>query len=58
VNAGKVEAKAEAFVPVRSLKSVEKDGKAYSDRMDEVMYEHLKVSPQCAHQLSPHGVDA
>lgn len=40
---GKYEAKAEPFVMVRSLKSIEKDGKPYSDRMDEVMYEHLKA---------------
>ncbi len=39
---GKYDAKAEPFVMVRSLKSVEKDGKPYSDRMDEVTYEHLK----------------
>ncbi|HTL16916.1 MAG TPA: YceI family protein [Patescibacteria group bacterium] len=39
---GKVEAHAEPFIMVRSLKSIEKDGKPYSDRMDEVMYEHLK----------------
>ena len=38
---GKVEAKAEPFVTVRSLKSIEKDGKAYSDKMDEIMYEKL-----------------
>jgi hypothetical protein len=38
---GKVEAKAEPFVTVRSLKSVEKDGSAYSDKMDEIMYEKL-----------------
>jgi polyisoprenoid-binding protein YceI len=38
VTAGKVVAKAEAFIPVRSLKSVE-DGKPYSDRMDDIMYE-------------------
>jgi len=37
-----VQAQAEAFITVRSLKSVEKDGRPYSDRMDEVMYEHLK----------------
>jgi polyisoprenoid-binding protein YceI len=43
VNPGKVDAKGEAFVTVRSLKSVEKDGKAYSDKMDEVMYEHMKA---------------
>ncbi len=40
---GKVEAKASAFVMVRSLKSIEKDGKPYSDRMDEVTYEHMKA---------------
>jgi hypothetical protein len=40
---GKIEAHAEPFIMVRSLKSVEKDGKPYSDRMDEVMYEHLKA---------------
>lgn len=40
---GKYDAKAEPFVMVRSLKSIEKDGKPYSDRMDEVMYEHLKA---------------
>jgi polyisoprenoid-binding protein YceI len=39
---GKVEATANVFIPVRSLKSVESDGKPYSDRMDEVTYEHLK----------------
>ena len=39
---GKVEAKAEVFIQVRSLKSLEKDGKPYSDKMDEVMWEHLK----------------
>ena len=37
VTPGKVEAKADAFIQVRSLKSVEKDGKPYSDKMDEVM---------------------
>jgi hypothetical protein len=40
---GKVEAKTESFVSVSSLKSVEDDGKPYSDRMDEVMCEHLKA---------------
>ena len=39
---GKVEAKAEVFIQVRSLKSLEKDGKPYSDKMDEVMWEHMK----------------
>jgi hypothetical protein len=39
---GKLEAKADVFIQVRSLKSIEKDGKPYSDKMDEVMWEHLK----------------
>ena len=39
---GKVQAKADVFIQVRSLKSIEKDGKPYSDKMDEVMWEHLK----------------
>ena len=39
---GKVEAKGDVFIQVRSLKSVEKDGKAYSDKMDEVMWEHMR----------------
>jgi hypothetical protein len=39
---GKVEVKGEVFIQVRSLKSVEKDGKPYSDKMDEVMWEHMK----------------
>lgn len=39
---GKMEVKADVFIQVRSLKSVEKDGKPYSDKMDEIMWEHLK----------------
>ena len=31
------------FLQVRSLKSIEKDGKLYSDEMDQTMYRHLKV---------------
>jgi YceI-like protein len=51
---GKVEAHAEPFIMVRSLKSVEKDGKPYSDGMDKVMYEHLKAqdSPKIAFHLT------
>ena len=37
-----MEAKADVFIQVRSLKSIEKDGKPYSDKMDEIMWEHLK----------------
>jgi hypothetical protein len=39
---GKIEASGKAFMIVRSFKSLESDGKPYSDRMDEVTYEHLK----------------
>jgi len=42
VTPGPVAAKAEVFIPVRSLKSIEKDGKPYSDKMDEIMWEHLR----------------
>jgi hypothetical protein len=42
--AGPVEAKVSAFIPVRSLKSVEKDGRLYSDAMDEIMYGKLLES--------------
>jgi hypothetical protein len=43
VKSGKIEAKAEAFIPARALKSVE-DGKPYSDKMDDIMYEKLKAT--------------
>jgi len=42
VTPGKVEAKGQAFLMVRSLRSVEKDGSPYSDKMDEIMWEHLR----------------
>src|SRR5512137_2312636 len=42
VTPGPVPAKAEVFIQVRSLKSIEKDGKPYSDKMDEIMWEHLR----------------
>jgi hypothetical protein len=42
VKPGPIQAKVQVFVPVRSLKSLEKDGKPYSDKMDEIVYEKLK----------------
>src|SRR5215472_9528247 len=50
---GKVEAKAEARISVRLLKSLEKDGKPYSDSMDEIMYGKLKIkeNPQIVYRL-------
>lgn len=44
VQPGKIEAKGEVFVPVLSLKSIEKSGAPYSDKMDNVMWLHLKSS--------------
>jgi len=41
---GKVEAKGQAFLMARSLRSVEKDGSPYSDKMDEIMWEHLRAA--------------
>jgi len=40
-----LEIKAGVFIPVRSLKSVEADGRHYSDAMDEIMYGKL-LAPQ------------
>jgi RNA polymerase sigma factor (sigma-70 family) len=39
---GPVQAQVKAFITVRSLKSVEKDGRPHSDRIDEIMYESLR----------------
>lgn len=36
-----LEIKADVFIPVRSLKSLEADGRHYSDPMDEIMYGKL-----------------
>jgi len=38
---GKVEAKATVSIPVRSMKSIEKDGKPFNAKMDDIMYEKL-----------------
>lgn len=38
---GPLVANAEAFIPVRSLSSVEKDGRPYSTKMDDIMYDKL-----------------
>jgi len=45
VTPGKLDATAEIKIPVNSLKSIEKDGKPYSDKMDEVMLGKLKCPP-------------
>jgi polyisoprenoid-binding protein YceI len=41
VQPGPVDAKVSVFIPVRQLKSIEKDGKPYSTSMDNIMYEKL-----------------
>lgn len=53
VQPGKVDARAEAFIPVRSLKSIEKDGRPYSDSMDDIMYEKLlqPTNPRILYRL-------
>jgi hypothetical protein len=43
LNPGGTQARVEAFIPVRSLKSIDDDGKPYSDKMDDIMYEKLKA---------------
>jgi polyisoprenoid-binding protein YceI len=51
---GKAQAKADAFITVRSLKSKEKDGRPYSDSMDDVMWGKLKndTSPRILFHLT------
>jgi hypothetical protein len=46
VKPGKFEAQAEVFIPVRQLKSVEKNGAPYSDKMDEIVWEKLNQPKQ------------
>ena len=45
---GKVDAKADVIVMVRTLRSVEPDGKPYSDKMDDIMYEKLLATNAAA----------
>jgi len=42
VKPGPVEAKVDVFIPVRQLKSIEKDGKPYKTAMDNRMYEAMR----------------
>ena len=51
---GTVDAKVGAFIPVRSLKSVEKNGSPYSDPMDEIMYGKLlaQANPRITYTLT------
>lgn len=51
---GKVDAKGEVFITVRSLKSLQKDGKPYSDAMDGIMHGKLDTgsSPRITFKLT------
>jgi hypothetical protein len=54
VTPGKVEAKGEAFIQVRSLASIEKDGRPYSTSMDDIMHEKLGMAenPKIQYRLT------
>jgi len=54
VKPGNVEARGEAFIPVRSFKSIEKDGTPYEAKMDERMYKEMKqpANPRILYRLS------
>jgi hypothetical protein len=54
---GKVQAKAEVFIAVRSLKSVKEDGTPYDEAMDRVMYEHLKADTDPKARITYHLTD-
>jgi hypothetical protein len=67
VKPGKVDAKVDVFIPVRQLKSVEKDGRPYSDSMDDIMYGKLlePANPRILYHLdelvlkeAPQGTNA
>ncbi len=45
---GKLNAHADTVVMVRTLKSIEPDGKHYSDKMDDIMYEKLRATNAAA----------
>ena len=53
VSPAKVEARGLAFVTIRSLRSVEKDGRPYSDDMDDKMWKLLKQAsfPRIVYRL-------
>src|SRR5437899_4229262 len=54
VKPGKIEARGEASIMVRSLRSVESDGKYYSDKMDEKMWDMMSLPkyPKIVYKLS------
>ena len=51
---GTLDAKVSVFIPVRSLKSVEKDGSPYSNPMNEIMYGKLlaPANPRITYSLT------
>lgn len=61
---GTIQAKVNAFIPVRSMKSLKEDGKPYSDAMDEILYgkllvgEHPRITFSLNSLQSKPGADA
>jgi hypothetical protein len=51
---GKVEARAEVFVLIRSLRSLEKGGQPFSDEMDKIMYGKLAVQDDPTAKVTYH----
>jgi hypothetical protein len=51
---GKVEVRAEIFIPVRPLASIEKDGRPYSTAMDDIMHDKLRMAdcPRILYRLT------
>ncbi len=54
ISVGPGDAWAEVFINARSLKSIEKDGKPFSNKMDEIMYEAMKAPdhPRIVYRLN------
>jgi hypothetical protein len=54
ISASPIPAQAEAWIKVRSLRSIEKDGKPFSNKMDDIMYEALqaKDNPEISYRLT------
>jgi YceI-like protein len=51
---GKVKARTEVFVLIRSLKSIEKGGRPFSDEMDKIMYGKLNVQNDPTAKITYH----
>src|SRR2546423_123695 len=54
VKPGPAQAKVEVYIPIRSFNSLEKDGRPYSTKMDDRMYEAMKqpTNPRVLYHLT------